>query len=186
MKNTNIPVTRIGLSDEGQWTVIQANTNCLSFPPGQQGEQTAKLAAIGLAVDLAQLVDYTTDGQPELIGRAIRAANLVLAGHVYAPNMLRRDRGEVALVLSSLAAAGRDLAGRLYSVQQDESRPRRLSCNCADYARSFEAAATGYAAPMRDGHVVCKHTLAVNFAFALELELDNAPIPFLIGVQENG
>jgi len=154
-------------------------TNDVNFPAGAEGRRDATLYAIlieddALYQELATLITAhkTNPDYPQIESRIIKAANLVLDGHVreaWPYSQHGACANEIARVESTTQAYPRSdpyIIGR-------NMDGKHVSCNCTDWRRGFELAEFGTtsthppAPRLRTGQIICKHVLAWYFSTQL-------------------
>ena len=159
----------------------------VAFPAGIEGKRAALLTALrNDRPDVADEVEAIINNHPTngaLIDRAIRAGQLVAAGHVKAPLPVTSPYSylnEVARVESQSEA------GQYYAVSQ---HPEALWCTCPDHENGFKRWVLHQDHPERPRHgapplpkvgFACKHILAwlICCAISEEPELEEMEEPF--------
>lgn len=148
------------------WQAINGKVE--SFPAGPDGKRAALLAALAhdhpelyaVVADVAAMHDH----RPELVDRLLKAAQLVVKGHVFADHKVKSQSSEQVYKVSCAGT------------------PAAWHCDCDDFERGQQrhAGLTDWGGVYTDYDAwpVCKHILAALVAELAGVELVDEPIPF--------
>lgn len=136
-----------------QWHVMNGRA-IASYPPGQNGKRQAQLHALGInRPDLNHLVHRVCHQDPQAIDMALKTAAIIQTGLLY----------------SNGACHSQSRPGVFHTVTHD-GMPLAYHCSCEAF----------HYCPIHieDIGFICKHALAAHWAYLLDIDLPQQPIPF--------
>lgn len=148
-----------------QWEAVNGQT--VSFPAGKEGKRAALRYALAVEAPalyavVDDIISIHGESNAALLDRLLKAAQLILADHVYQDNKVKSQSGEEVYQVSFVGL------------------PHQPHCTCPDFERGLmrRAGQSKWGGAESDYGLVCKHVLAVLLVEFANLQPASQPIPF--------